>query len=307
MTLEIRKAKTEDIPQLMSLFNSYVTPNRPESGFHWWNATPSVTFCAITEQELVGMFKVLRRRLTNNLNCGVLMGLLVKSEWRGRGLFKELGTAAMDYFEDIDLFCCLTSLLGKKALEKNFEFKAIDNIETMVLADSISLTADDNDSRSYTYAPITSNTRFYNLTKKGEKDVVMFLADDKFRNWRFALHHLNSYEMIKMNSDEFIVANKYHDKEKGIRYGDIVDFEPLAFDEEQLTGIFKSACLSLRKDVDMVTIQAIPNSVAYKAAKRIGFIESSMKHIFCVKVKDPRNEYLYNPSNWLIKWGDYLR
>jgi len=301
MGLQIRKATADDIPGMMLLFSSSIATPKSASFFQWWNNIPSIIYCAIDEGELVGMFVVLKRKLNNNLNCGVLMGLLVNNVWRGRGLFKELGDIAMDYFDDIDVFCCLTNQVGKKALEKNFDFRTIDTIVTMVLASDA-----DIDCHNYISTPITPDTVF-NYFKQEKEDNLMFLADGAFRQWRFALHHRSSYDMIRMDSNEFAVVSKYYDRERNIRYGDIVDFEPFAFNEDCLAKIFNCACVSLKNEVDMLTIQAVPNSLLHRAGKKMGFVETNMKHNFCMKVKKTSNDYLYDSSSWIIKWGDYLR
>jgi|SRR3972149_909495 len=301
MGLQIRKATADDIPGVMLLFNSNTTPLKSAYFFQWWNNFPSITFCAVYEGEIVGTFVVLRRKLINNLNCCVLMGLLTKTEWRGGSLFKELGVAAMNYFEDADLFCCLTNQNGKKALEKHFDFRTIDTINTMTRSSNAPA-----DCHDYTCTPITSNTRFNNF-ELDKEDTLMFLADEEFRRWRFAVHHSYSYDMIRLDSNEFAVINRYHETETNIRYGDIVDFEPEELEENRLIKLFNCACLGLGKDVDVVTIQAVPNSLLYRISKKIGFAESNIKHYLSIKVKEPYNEYLYDSSKWLIKWGDYLR
>lgn len=298
MGIQIRKATVNDIPGMLRLFNAYTAPPKSTYFFQWWNNIPSVTYCAIEAEELVGMFVVIKRKLTNKLICGVLMGLLVNSDWRGRGLFKALGDQAMAHFEDIDLFCCLTNPIGKKALEKNFNFRTIANIETMNLAANA-----DNGIKS---TPIKADSEFINYNK-GEKDIVMFLADEEFRQWRYAAHPRYTYERIYTGSDELAIINKYSENETSIRYGDIVDYEVETLDEERLINLIKNTCSRLCKDVDMLTIQAIPNSLLHVVSKKIGFTESSIKHCFSIKVKEPGDEYLYDSARWLIKWGDYLR
>ncbi len=305
MALLIRKAVTEDIPKIVSLFNTYTTPSKSADFFRWWNSFPSVTFCAEYENKIVGMFVVLRRKLINNLNCGVLMGLIVENEWRGRGLFKELGDKAMGYFNDVDIFCCLTNLTGKKALENNFGFSTIDRIETMVMPGN-TYTNVDVECQYPVCAPIASNTKFHNF-KIEKGDAIMFLADEDFRLWRFASHPRHSYQMIQNDSNDFVITNKYYDNETKIRYGDIVDFETYGLEEKNMINLIHCAYLSLREHVDVVTIQAVPNSLLHGVVKKMGFVESNMNHFFCVHVKDPQNEYLHDFSNWLIKWGDYLR
>ncbi len=299
--LHIRKATSDDIPGMMLLFSSALAITKSASFFQWWNKFPSITYCAVAEGKLVGMFVVLKRKLINNLSCGVLMGLLVGNAWRGRGLFKQLGDHAMAYFDDIDLFCCLTNQVGKKALEKNFNFRTISNIETMSLAINADNACSDHES-----TPITTNTRFVNLNRGGA-GTIMFLADEEFRQWRYGAHPRYSYAMINADSNEFAVINKYFDKETNLRYGDIVDFETEELDEKSLIDIVNSVVLTLQKDVDIVTIQAVPNSLLHTISKKIGFRESNIKHCFSIKAKEPCNEYLYDSARWLIKWGDYLR
>ncbi|MGV8058411.1 MAG: GNAT family N-acetyltransferase [Smithellaceae bacterium] len=301
MGLQIRKGTADDIPGMMQLFNTYTTPPKSAYFFHWWNNTPSVIYCAIEDEELVGMFVVIKRKLTNNLICGVLMGLLVNSDWRGRGLFKELGDKAMAHFDDMDLFCCLTNKVGKKALEKNFNFTAISNIETMVLAINGAKL-----SSNYQSTPITADTRFINFNKR-QDDTIMFLADEEFRQWRYKAHPRYSYEMISKGSNEFAIVNKYFDNETNVRYGDIVDFETETLEEMRLLDLINYSRSNLKKDVEVVTIQAVPDSLLYEVSKKIGFIESNIKHSCCIKVKESCNEYLYDSTKWLIKWGDYLR
>ncbi len=301
MGMQIRKATVDDIPGMMRLFNTYTAPPKSEYFFQWWNNIPSVTYCAIDAGELVGMFVVIRRQLTNHLICGVLMGLLVNIDWRGQGLFKELGDQAMAHFEDIDLFCCLTNHIGKKALEKNFNFKMIADIETMKLAANTAA-----DCSHYKSTPIKATSNFINYGEEN-KDIVMFVADQEFRQWRYAAHPRYSYERICTDLNELAIINKYADNETSIRYGDIVDFETKTLDEVRLINLIKDTCSGLRKDVDILTIQAIPNTLLHTVSKKIGFTESSIKHCFSIKVKEPENEYLYNSTRWLIKWGDYLR
>jgi len=305
MELQIRKAVTEDIPKIVELFNANTAPPKSEYFFHWWNSLPSVTFCAVYQGNIVGMFVVLRRKLINNLNCGVLMGLIVKKEWRGGRLFKVLGDKAMNYYDDMALFCCLTNTRGKKALEKNLDFSTICSIETMVMASDSRLNVHKKCQAS-ALVPVSSDTAFDN-SKIEKGDVIMFLADQYFRRWRFAQHPRHSYQMMRIDSDEFIISNKYYDEESKISYADIVDFETPSLKEDRLMDLFSCAYLTLRNDVDMVTIQAVPDSLLHSAVKRIGFAGSDIRHFLCVNVKDRRNDYLYDPSNWLIKWGDYLR
>lgn len=302
MTTKIRKAGAEDIPKIMSLFNAYTSPPKSEYFFHWWNNIPSVTFCAEYEQEIVGLFVVLKRRLVNHLTCGVLMGLIVGTPWRGGGLFKELGERAMGYFTDIDLFCCLTNHTGEKALQRNFGFRTVDSIETMVLGCDSRM--DGDVSRC---VPITTCVTFPHGSAR-HHDNIMFLADEEFRRWRFARHPRNTYYMIRADpKDEFIIINQFHDAKTGKWYTDIADFEAEALEGNRLSRLFHYASLCDNQKADMITIQAVSRSPFHQLCRNMGFDDTDQKHYFSVKVKSSCNEYLYSSAEWLIKWGDYLR
>jgi hypothetical protein len=300
--MKIRKAGPEDIPKIRTLFNSYTSPPKSEYFFHWWNSIPSVTFCAEYEQEIVGLFVVLKRKLVNHLTCGVLMGLIVGTPWRGSGLFKELGERAMGYFPDMDLFCCLTNHTGEKALHRNFGFRTVDSIETMVLGcDSRT------DGDAPRCVPITTGVTFLHGSAK-HHDHILFLADEEFRHWRFAIHPRNTYYLIRADTeDEFIIINHFHHAETGKWCTDIADFEAEALEANRLSRLFQYVRLCDNKKTDMITIQAVSRSPLHQLWKDIGFHETDQKHYFSVKVNSPGNEYLYSSADWLIKWGDYLR
>lgn len=305
MELLIRKAEIEDIPKIEPLINACATPYKSIDYLKWWNfgyLVPTVTFCAIHQDLLVGMFMVYKRTLTNGLKCGVLMGLGVRENWRGRGLFRKLGQEAMNYFRDIELFVCLPNQSGRKALEKNLSFKTIGSINTMVLnSEKLNWHA-----HQCIRKQITPETIFHNFDNITEK-IFMFRSDKEFRRWRFSIHPRYTYQLIRMDNGEFLIVNIYKDENSGIRYGDIVDFELSVFNLAHLRRIINCAYCSLKKDVDHITIQAIPNSMLYDIVKEIGFSESEMYHNLCLKVIHSQNDFLYAADNWLIKWSDYMR
>lgn len=305
MAVKIRKATIEDIPKIKPLINAYSSPYKSLDFLRWFQfgtQIPTITFCAEDGGDLVGMFMVYKRKLNNGLKCGVLMGLIVIEKWRGTGLFKELGENAMNYFKDLDMFCCLTNMRGEHVLEKNFNFRTISRINTMYL----DISGVNDCQHSYINKKITPDTRF-NSFKSDIEEINMFLADDKFRQWRFTSHPRYSYNMLQMDSKEFAITNIYVDDKKEIRYCDIVDFELLALEKDRLIELIKCVCLSLQKDVNLITVQSTPNSLLYNILKEIGFAESNTNHYFSLKVKDSHNEHLYKAENWAVKWGDYLR
>lgn len=301
--MEIRKAVTADIPTIQKLFS--VVTHKSERFLQWWLSEthiPAVIFCAIEGGAAVGMFVVFKRKLGNGLTCGVLMGLIVHPKWRGKGLFKELGERAMAHWDDIDMFCCLTNRVGKRALERNFHFKTVDTINTMLLDD-----IKGHEAETVSLQAITRDVQFKYLNKQAQDVPYMFLADYTYRQWRYALHPYHAYQMMKLESGEYAITKTYTDGQAGQTYGDIDDFEPETLEEKNLYKLLLNVSSSLKRVVDVVTIQAIPRSLLFRVAKELGFQESETNHFFCMQVKESRYEELYNAQKWLVKWGDYLR
>lgn len=304
MTVQIRKAADRDIPELMRLFRENTPAEKSADFFRWWNSFASVTFCAESDRGIAGMFVILRRKLANELNCGVLMGLIVEREWRGRGLFKAVGDEALGYYDDMDMFCCLTNVAGRKALENSFGFRAIGDIVTMIKpVNPFEVMGGEDEIRVCSAAP---DTEFCNYAVKDE-NVLMFRADTDFRRWRFGRHPCRSYRIIQTGAGDFVVTNTYHDPATGRMCGDIADFEISVLEENRIGQLCESACSCLSREVGTVTIKAVPDSLLHRAALKAGFAESEDRHFFCLKVRDAKNDYLHNASSWLIKWGDFLR
>lgn len=305
-SIEIVEAKAEDISDLVPFINTGVhyPPFWTAIELKWWIfecPLPVVTYRATYKKETIGTFVVFRRQLTNNLKCGVLMGLVVKKEWRGKGLFQLLGKRAMEYFKDTDLFICFPNINGAKALEKNFKFKIITGIDTLILEKK-------NISKKkipYLIQPIDSNTKFENYQSKDK--YLMFRNDEIFRKWRYGLNPLFSYYIISNQSKNFSIV-KIFDNKEGKRFGDIVDFEMESMDKKSFSDLIKTTCSALAEfDIDAITIKVIPNNLTYEVAKEMGFKESNSDHHFCIKGGKNKLEFIYNPLSWIIRWGDFMR
>lgn len=309
LSIEISEAKFEDIPDLVSCINTGVhfPPYWTASELKWWffeYPFPLILYRAIHKEETVGTFAVFKRELTNNINCGVLMGLVIKNEWKGKGLFKMLGEKAMKHFNDIDLFVCFPNIIGAKALEKNFNFKTITRVETLIL--------DENDinkkqAESFSIEKINSITTFKNY-KKNQDKYLMFKNNEIFRDWRYRQNPHFSFYIITDQRKNFSIVKMFDDKDRGKKFGDIIDFEMEYVDKKSFFDLMIITCSALNKfNIDAITIKAIPNNLTYEVAKEIGFKESNSNHYFCVKRKKPGIDIINNPQNWIIRWGDFMR
>jgi GNAT superfamily N-acetyltransferase len=302
----IREAVPLDIDGAMALMNRNASPKKTPEFMKWWNfgTFPSTTFVAEERGELVGMFIVFKRRLTNGLGCGVLMGLVVDPDWRGTGLFGDVGRRAMSCCEDLDVFVCLTNKRGRRALEHHFGFRTIETIETMVSSEGLHSTGSD---RGGVFATVAQDTAF-DCAKPFRPGTIAFEADEAFRRWRFGLRPDNApYLAARVDSGDSFIVKRYYHEEKETHYGDIFDFDLHDFSHAGLARLIGSARSMLGAGVEALTMQAVGRSSFYEMLMKIGFVESDMKHFFCMKVKESEKAYLYDPGEWIVKWGDFLR
>lgn len=286
---KILRAGPDDICGIVNLFNKYVTPKKTESFFHWWNQTPSVVLYATFDDEIVGTFVVIRRTLTDGTSIGVLMGMVVDREWRGGGLFSEMGKLAMSYFPDISTFCCLTNASGKKALERSLYFETIGTSNILIKRGSP--LGEGNFYRGL--PPITVD---YPVAEGEPSNGIEFVSDWDFKKWRYAMHPYNTYRIVSGESSNNIVVNKYQSTDTGYRYVDIVDFND--------TDLFDATIPKLSNGVEGVTAQAIPGTPLYRLLLEMGFVDAEAKHFICIR----SNKFShFDCSKWVVKWGDYLR
>ena len=134
-----RIAEESDIPQLVNLINSQYSRKKAAEYFRWQyfdSFYPSVVMCAFMEESVIGMFGLQKRKLSDGVNAGQAIDLLVDPAWRGKGVFAELGVHASGSFKDLDLLCVFPNLNGKNACEKSLHWKTIGKIDSLVLPSS---------------------------------------------------------------------------------------------------------------------------------------------------------------------------
>jgi len=290
-----RSARESDIPQLVSLINSQYIRKKTGEYFHWQyfnSCYATVLMCAFKDDALIGTFGLQKRLLRNRLTSGQAIDLLVAPEWRGKGIFGELGRRAVEYFQDLDFLCVLPNENGKIAAERALGWKTIGKIDSM--CKNIS-TADVPHSVKQREHPVVVD----------RNDFLQFMYNPTIRKWRFEENPIYKYEYVRLDSVTFAVTKVFEDPVSHKRYGDIVDFECPPDDRDRLTDLFGVASKHLQQQhVDTVTTWALPGTRSEQAVRSLGFIVSPQERYFCVKILNPRYEFLYNYSCWHLVQAD---
>lgn len=133
--MTFRRGTPTDIPGIMNLINSRWPPFKPASHYQWLffdTSTPATVVCAEHDGCIVGLYVVHERQLQSGLRCGTVGGLVVEDDYRGMGLFGELGNKARELSPHLDVLCSIANPSGSKALAKHFGFKDFGAVQTMV-------------------------------------------------------------------------------------------------------------------------------------------------------------------------------
>lgn len=253
---------------------------------------PAILMCAFTNDKLIGMFGLQKRKLNNGANVGQALDLLIAPEWRGKDIFKQLGERAIHYFRDIDLLCVFPNFNGKNASEKSLGWKTLGKINSMCI-------------HHKDIKNTSSNT--LELLPKPKKMVTFnkFDYNPEIRHWRYNQHPEYEYSKIPKTSIAFAVTKIFTDPDNSQCIGDIVDFECALNNKVILKELFLRASLRLKEQgVESVTTWALPHMPLRDVVASIGFTEIQKERYFCVKVLNPQYKYLYDFSSWHLVQAD---
>ncbi len=290
-----RLARRSDVSELTKLINAQYARKKTEAYFIWQyfeSCYPTVMMCAYDGNSLVGVFGLQKRMLHNGAIAGQAIDLLVAPDWRGKGIFKELGLRTFRSFPDLDVLCVLPNTNGKMAVEQSFGWTTIGKINSMCKPASQATDSTASSGLSDSNTPVN-------------KDIVRFDYDTTIRKWRFDQNPIYQYEYVKLDNSSFTVTKIFHDPVTQRRHGDIVDFQCPGNEVKTLTELFRIAYLRLlEQKVESVTTWALPGTTLASAVNDLGFTELQRERYFCINVLNTNHEYLYDFSRWHLVQAD---
>lgn len=285
-----RIAEEKDVNDLVDLINNQYNRKYIPEYFRWqyfYSAYPSALMCAFDKDEKpIGMFGVQKRELNNGAIVLQAIDLLLKKEYRGKGIFKILGEKALNYFEGVDLYCVLPNFNGKNSIEKSFGWQTITKINEMVL----------------TVSPGSKGNNI-ELNEKIilSKNFVGFNNNNDIRNWRYVKHPIYKYRIFETGND-IVVTKLFIDPVSKQKYGDIVEYH---YSTENFNSLFREALQDFyEKKVELISLWALPHTCLYPVFKNNGFDEIERERYFCVKINNPKYDYLYDIINWNLNQSD---
>lgn len=285
-----RIAEEKDVNDLVDLINSQYKRKYIPEYFKWqyfYSAYPSALMCAFNEDEkLLGMFGVQKRELNNGAIALQAIDLLLKKEYRGKGIFKILGDKALNYFEGVDLYCVLPNFNGKNSIEKSFGWETIAKINELVLTVS----------PDYKGSNIELNEKIIL-----NKNFVSFNNNSDIRNWRYLNHPFYKYRIFE-NGNDIVVTKLFTDPVSNQKYGDIVEYH---YPTKNFDSLFQDALKDFyEKEVELISLWALPYTPSYTVFKNNGFDEIERQRYFCVKINNHKYDYLYDVKNWNLNQSD---
>ncbi len=298
----IREANPGDLPAMVSMLERMYTRQKLKEFLTWQcfeNINPSVLMCAFSEDELVGMFGVQRRALTNGLVAGQASWLNVAPGYQSKGVFSTLGSVAIDRFGRSDFLCVFANSTAKSACEKSFGFQTVGALRTMTL-DAAMVTQAAPGAR---VRPVDEQS--FSEEERGGYHAFVFASPPVYRTWRYVRSPVNAYALVQLETGEFAVVKRFQAPGAGTCTGDIVDFQCPLDDAGKLERLFLTASAQLKAmGCAAITTWAVPESCLYDVIREIGFREGPVATYFQVKALTAQSETLYDFKAWHLRQAD---
>ncbi len=294
--LEFRLAQEEDISQMVEIMNAEYRRKKNSEYFRWqyFNSYyPTVLYCAFENEKLIGMFGLQKRKLNNGVKVGQAIDLLVIPEWRGKGVFFELGKHAIEHFKDLDILCVFPNLKGKRACEKTLNWKTISRINSLVL-----------ERQAFKKLSLIE-IRKLGLKLIKDKYLMQFEYNEEINSWRFDNNPEYEYYKISSRSGIYAITKLFRDPVEKKLYGDIVNFKWNFRDEKLFFElVFKAINFLFDKGVELITTWSLPHTEMYKFFTNIGFKEVEQERYFCLDILKRRYKFLYDIKRWNFVQSD---
>ncbi len=287
MEISYRPAKKEDVPQLVALFNAQYPRKKDETQVLWQyfgSFYPTVCYCAFSESTLVGAFTVQKRLLTDGTVIGHLIDLMVAPEWRNQGIFRALGVKAIEHFPDLEVVTVLPNRSGKVASEKAFGLRTLAKIDDLIIQKLSSIGQTTN-------------------VPPGEK-MVRYQGGPEYEKWRYDENPRYRYERIRLPDGSYVVAKLFTDPTTGEQFWDIVNYQ-LAGQGTEMRKLFALTVETLSKRGQVrISTWALPHTPLHKVLTGLDAQPLARERYFCVKVLNPKREYLYDITRWELVPAD---
>lgn len=299
--LIIREVTIDDISGIMRLNNELYDYNWNRNFYLWLyvkSVFPTTVMAALANGEVVGTFGVQKRRLTNNVYLGQIIGINIANKWRGQGLFSKLAKETLPKIKGLKGICIFSNKTAVPICKKCLKMNFIGELSKLTLKDFSSV-ANNN---SFVCEKIDNSISLASSIKTND---IMFEHSEEFRIWKFSQSPVYTYYKISISSQEYTIVKIYYDKEKDKNYGDIIDIECNLEDDKKLQQLFGSAIKALiDKNAVAITTWANPNSLLRQVLERIGFRESNNTCYFGISIFNRSYEYLYHFCKWHLVQAD---
>lgn len=289
--MKIRQAVEEDIPALTELMNlNYLRKKRPD--YFYWQYFDSVydseLMIAVDDDFVKGMFGMQYKKLNEGTAIGQLTDLLVEKNYRGKGLFTQLGNRIFEKRKDIEIFCVFPNRQGRDAVVKAFGWSEIGRINNMILLKN-------------EYKPDGAQ-----IFKLHSARLIKFYSDDVIRKWRFDKNPEYDYHLIEAGNRDYCYVKKFVDPVSGILYGDIVEVISGYDNSENLITLFKRAVEYLfnKLHCTSITTWALEHYPYFRTLKEIGFRPLNAERYFCIGQSTAAGSGINNIESWYLNQSD---
>jgi GNAT superfamily N-acetyltransferase len=278
-----RPAHSKDIPFLVDFFNVQYTRKKDAQYYQWQyfdSYYPTLCMTAWHNTELIGSFTVQKRVLSDGSIVGHLIDLLVEPQWRGKGIFFELGKRAIGSLTDLQAITVFPNANGRIACEKSLGMKTIVKIDDIVLSPPIII----------------------KQVEGNQSDLIRFDNGSDYIKWRFDQNPEHTYQRIAVQTG-YAITKLFKDPKTGDQFGDIVEYALKNY--EEIVPLFTEAAGKLfKKDIEHVATWALPHTHLFQVLMSAGAHTLPRERYFCIKILDPQHQYLNDIARWEVVQAD---
>lgn len=263
----IRDAKSGDAPALLKLLNQQYYNKFNLEYIHWqyFDNENNKLSCLVNGDEIIGMFGVLKKDLTNGLIGLQASDMLIQEGYRGHGIFKNLADYAFQRYSKKDFLFVLPNLNGKNAVEKKLNWKTLFRIDEWQLT-----------GKNFKI----DSPEFENGNSKSG---ISFKYSESTIKWRFFDNPLYTYKKIDLAHDEFVFIKNYEDLLNNKLYVDIVFFSSDNIQFSDLGKLITEIKRSNSAEIN-ITTWALPGTVLSNTLQEMGFQAIRRERYFCISV-----------------------
>ncbi len=309
MLFRVARHDERDATAFCDLYNSFYRRQVGPAYYSWqfFLAPFPCRLCLVVDPEdrLLGTYGLQLRPSRSAPPTAWSIDIMIRPEVQDLGIFRRLAGFAGQVLRELSPVAWL--VMGNSA-GADAHLHGLGWRKLRELADWVApVRPGPQEGRTFCYRRVESFEGLEGLIPDPALNTVR--RDRAHLEWRFTSHPLYAYEQFVVHGGGtlrgYMALKVFTDPVSGEQNGDVVDLVCSGEEEELLTDMLRFSFDHFRS-LGATTISLWPESspALTAAARRLGFVPSQRRRLFCGTVLDPAYEQLIDFHSWWITMAD---